>query len=1116
MSTSPSPAPMTSASCSALGTPARMWSSTKPKPTRRMRPWTTRLLNAHPTAPKHTWKKQEREGGEVEGEGELTASQLSRLEHVLERSTLYSSILKQQMDDARVQHARERAEAAASPSKSAKSKLKAKAKAGKGKGRGRFAKRRKVVDSDDEGGAAAEEEGEGKEEQSKEGEGEEASAFPQPALVTGARMKDYQLEGLQWMVGLHEQGISGILADEMGLGKTLQTIAFAAHLRAKCTRPFLVVCPLSVLHNWCEEFKRFAPAIPVLMYYGNPADRAALRKRYLSLPDGYPLPPDPDADAPTAFFPSPAEPSSAKDATSSPAGKEKKGRGRPRKAQDEAETFMATAGGKGGRGRGRGGGRGGRGGRGGGGGWGGEGRSDKGGGERKGCSDDEGEDEDDGSDSDEDQKPLTPIQSPRAARISARNSARNDTDNSKDTSKEKPTSKGKPTSAAAPGKENFDKEKAKRQAARAALEKKHDKHFAAFPVVVTTYELVMRDRAGLGVVPWGYIVVDEGHRLKNMNCALMREIKKYSSAGRMVLTGTPLHNNLAELWSLLNFILPDIFDDVDAFQEFSLPRMADLLPSSRMGTFITKLHTILKPFLLRRVKAEVLGPLLPPKKSYVLYARLSAQQHEGYEAVLAGGARLREWVKERAEGVRAASAPSSPSKAEASPASVAAGEVAGWDDNKAEEQKDGRTLRARARRRKRGETDADRDAEEEEERRRAVEAFTRRGAEKHVNNMKLQNTVMQLRKVCSHPLLFGSAEDEMWASKSSLALPSPPRTGADSPRPVFAGRTPLTPALLAAREAELLGASGKMLLLDRLLGELFRRGHKVLLFSQFTTMLDILEVSRGSRPTRPFSPSLRVPLPFAPWLSPRTLPPPSLPALVSSPMLIIRPLQDWADMKGWHICRIDGSTSPDKRRDQMNEFQTGGDAPDAPRLFLLSTRSGGLGVNLTAADTVIFYDQDWNPQMDAQAQDRAHRIGQTKPVLIFRLVSAHTIEEKIMQKATEKRKLEALVIAKGKFKMPASEGKRTTMAEVAADLLRLEGEQIDVLPSTTQAGDANTHILSDEDLEALLDRSPEVFADRGTGWKSSEKRAAFAVFEPPPDAGSEALAGMMGEEELEE
>lgn len=122
-----------------------------------------------------------------------------------------------------------------------------------------------------------------------------------------------------------------------------------------------------------------------------------------------------------------------------------------------------------------------------------------------------------------------------------------------------------------------------------------------------------------------------------------------------------------------------------------------------------------------------------------------------------------------------------------------------------------------------------------------------------------------------------------------------------------------------------------------------------------------------------------------------------------------------------------------ERRTEMARFQNGGDDPDAPRLFILSTRAGGLGINLTAADTVIFYDQDWvctkaiqifnccpnsltilqNPQMDMQAQDRAHRIGQTKPVLIFRLVTAHTIENTIMQRANEKRRLEALVIAKG-------------------------------------------------------------------------------------------------------
>ena len=168
--------------------------------------------------------------------------------------------------------------------------------------------------------------------------------------------------------------------------------------------------------------------------------------------------------------------------------------------------------------------------------------------------------------------------------------------------------------------------------------------------------------------------------------------------------------------------------------------------------------------------------------------------------------------------------------------------------------------------------------------------------------------------------------------------------------------------------------------------------------------------------------------------------------------------------------------------------------------------------------------------MDAQAQDRAHRIGQKRPVLIFRLVSAHTIETKIMQRAGEKRKLEALVIAKGKFKMPAAAAstKRETMAEMAASLLRLEGEKIEVVPNTKEGKQA---VLSDRDLDILLDRSPEVFKERGEGWASSArafnkpgttdglvdasigdgKKAAFAVYQAPVEEGNEALARMLGE-----
>ncbi|KAF9066436.1 SNF2 family N-terminal domain-containing protein [Rhodocollybia butyracea] len=692
----------------------------------------------------------------------------------------------------------------------------------------------------------------------------------QPSLITGATLKPYQLEGLHWMASLHANGISGILADEMGLGKTLQTIAFSAHLRdVQYVAPFLVVCPLSVLHNWIDEYTKFAPGIPVCMYHGTPAERATLRRDVLRI-DLLPTKKEENADS---------EPS----AESKPGrGRRKGGRGGARKSAPKAKK------------------------------------------------------------ADEEEELLTPEQYQRACK---------------------------------------------------------------FPVVITTYEMIIKDRVQLAGYNWGYIVVDEGHRLKNLDCRLTREIKKYSSASRMILTGTPLHNNLAELWSLLNFVLPDIFNDVDSFQAwFNLPAMQTSLGSDRAAHIIDALHAILKPFLLRRLKSDVESNL-PPKKEYVLYAPLSITQREAYDKAYL--------MQDKDHSTQKTA------------------EISAEDLGP-------RKLRDQ-RRNSRPSYIVDGDDDEEIKHRQAEKAVDltqlsmahqKELARKKVNNMKLQNTVMQLRKVCSHPFLFNWPVDP----------------------------TNLQPIL----NEELVSASGKMMVLDRLLTELFKRKHKVLLFSQFTTMLDIIE--------------------------------------------------DWArELKGWNLCQ------------QMFTFQNGGSTPNAPHLFLLSTRAGGLGINLVAADTVIFYDQDWNPQMDAQAQDRAHRIGQTRPVLIFRLVSAHTIETKIMQRATEKRQLEALVIAKGKFRMPTAaaqlSGKNESMAEMAASLLRLEGEKIDVVPNTTE-GKAN--VLTDAELDALLDRSPEVFTDRGKGWTSADasgtvegsKKAAFAVYEAAINEGNDALAMMLGEDEV--
>ncbi|KAG8981788.1 hypothetical protein FRB90_006988, partial [Tulasnella sp. 427] len=203
--------------------------------------------------------------------------------------------------------------------------------------------------------------------------------------------------------------------------------------------------------------------------------------------------------------------------------------------------------------------------------------------------------------------------------------------------------------------------KAPRAAALAAEKSGQTK--ATFPVVLTTFEMVIRDRNVLNKYAWSFVIIDEGHRLKNMESKLVQEIRTYPSANRLILTGTPLHNNLNELWSLLNFIMPKLFDDLSAFQAWFNP-VASSGPSAKEQSavnavgmnaeqnaqLITSLHAILKPFLLRRLKADV-EVNLPPKKEYILYAPLTKQQLDLYQNVVAGGAKLREWIVKRYCGI---------------------------------------------------------------------------------------------------------------------------------------------------------------------------------------------------------------------------------------------------------------------------------------------------------------------------------------------------------------------------------------------------------------------------------------------------------------------------------
>jgi len=510
------------------------------------------------------------------------------------------------------------------------------------------------------------------------------------------KMHAYQLEGLNWLIKLHDHGINGILADEMGLGKTLQTISLLAYLRESrgVRGPHIIIVPKSVVGNWMREIKKWCPCIKACKMGGTKAERHKFIHEDL---------------------------------------------------------------------------------------------------------------------------PLDPATKKRR-----------------------------------------------------------------FDVLVTSYEGILRERGPLAKVSWKYLIIDEAHRIKNEHSSLSKVVRMMETQFRVLITGTPLQNNLHELWALLNFLMPDIFGDAAQFDEwFSL--------SGEQGqhNVIRKLHTVLRPFMLRRVKKDVACGL-PPKKETKLYIGLTDMQQEWYMRVL---------------------------------------------------RKDAHELNSLG----------------------------------GPDRVRLLNVLMQLRKVCNHPYLFDGAEK------------GPPYS--DGPH--------------------LWENSGKMLLLHKLLPKLKKNGSRVLIFTQMTRILDIME--------------------------------------------------DYLRLIGYEYCRIDGTTEGEKRDSQMDDFNAPGSSKFA---FLLSTRAGGLGINLATADIVILFDSDWNPQVDLQAMDRAHRIGQTKPVQVFRFVTEGTVEEKIIEKADRKLFLDAAVIQQGRLaEKHSSVDKKDLMT-----MVRFGADQI-------ISGKGGTY--TDEDIDALIAKGEE-------------------------------------------
>ncbi|XP_041000945.1 chromatin structure-remodeling complex protein SYD isoform X4 [Juglans microcarpa x Juglans regia] len=470
----------------------------------------------------------------------------------------------------------------------------------------------------------------------------------QPSSLLGGKLREYQMNGLRWLVSLYNNHLNGILADEMGLGKTVQVISLICYLmETKNDRgPFLVVVPSSVLPGWESEINFWAPGVLKIVYAGPPEERRRLFKEKIF----------------------------------------------------------------------------------------------------------------------------------------------------------------------------------------------HRK----FNVLLTTYEYLMNkhDRPKLSKIDWHYIIIDEGHRIKNASCKLNAELKHYQSSHRLLLTGTPLQNNLEELWALLNFLLPNIFNSSEDFSQwFNKPFQSNgdnspdeaLLSEEENLLIINRLHQVLRPFVLRRLKHKVENQL-PEKVERLIRCEASAYQKL-----------LMKRVEENLGSIGASKA---------------------------------RTV---------------------------------------------HNSVMELRNICNHPYL-----SQLHAEEVDNLIPQhylPP----------------------------IIRLCGKLEMLDRLLPKLKATDHRVLFFSTMTRLLDVME--------------------------------------------------EYLNLKQYRYLRLDGHTSGGDRGALIDLFNR----QDSPFfIFLLSIRAGGVGVNLQAADTVIIFDTDWNPQVDLQAQARAHRIGQKREVLVLRFETVQTVEEQVRAAAEHK------------------------------------------------------------------------------------------------------------------
>ncbi|KAF7995816.1 hypothetical protein HCN44_006923 [Aphidius gifuensis] len=614
-----------------------------------------------------------------------------------------------------------------------------------------------------------------------------------------AELRDYQVIGLKWLTALHENGMSGILADEMGLGKTIQTISLICYLTEKhIPGPYLIICPLSTLPNWQNEFKKFAPKIPVVTLHGN----------------------------------------------------------------------------------------------------------------------------------------------------------------------------------------HMNREQQKRQ-----INKQYiiDNYFKTYPVVLTTYETSFFEKSHIIKNKWRYIIIDEGQRLKNKNSSLFKMLRQCKSIHRLLLTGTPLQNDLSELWSLLNFLMPDVFNDLDIFESWF--DIKDLLHDKGKEKFlkqekdkniITHLREILKPFMLRRLKSDVC-PDIPLKKEVVIYAPMTDIQRELYTAMLNRDIHSASKFNKPAvndglmENNQTSTRTSVMNKYCLNYNDVCDGlnKKSAVNLSSTSHGKLGVNKNSNRRSTRSSPALVDEDTRSELEKIWGEHVKITNKNRDYLLNINSHRAVMY-KMIVNHPYIINH-----------------PKNNAGEP----------------LIDENLIKSSGKFLVLDAMLKKLYEQGHKVLIFSTWIQILDYIE--------------------------------------------------DYLEMRPWKWTRLDGKFKTEDRQHNIDLFNN----DPSVFLFLITTRAGGVGLNLMGADTVIIFDSDWNPQADIQAMARCHRIGQKNPVMIYKLCTKGSYDELIVNRGVAKRKLEKLVISK-ELNLAGSTDNDSLM--VMKELLKETEHEI---------FNSKKGIFNNEELEKLLDRS---------------------------------------------